>query len=75
MKVIRDMESDILFIEPSFLRGFARVMDLWGGLDDYNFSPSPQDADELALTADIRAIGVDMNVLIAQEQRKIGQRS
>jgi hypothetical protein len=46
------MPTDFLFIQPSLLRGIGRVADLWGQLDDYNFSVTSSEADLIALRAD-----------------------
>lgn len=53
--------STILFIEPSPLRGFARNVDLFGHLDDYNFS---ENADALAFASDVKAVAEDFNTAI-----------
>lgn len=60
------MESDVLFIQPSLLRGVSRTIDLWGKLDDYNFSPSPTEADKLAIASDFVAIGDDLWISIEE---------
>lgn len=53
------MEADILFVQPSFLRGMARTLDIGGQLDDYNYSKSEKEADNLALSSDWVAIEKD----------------
>lgn len=49
--------STFLFAEPSFAEGMARVLDLFGTLNEYNASPTPQHADARALGADWYAVG------------------
>ncbi len=49
-----------LFARPSFLEGVARALDLGGTLQEYNSSPSPEQADALALSADWRVVGADL---------------
>ena len=51
--------SDFLFAYPSFLSGAARVVDLFGVFDDYNFSPDPATADYLAALSDRAALEGD----------------
>jgi len=51
------MSSDILFSRASFLSGAARTFDLWGHLDTYNYSRTPEEADSLALYSDWRTVG------------------
>ncbi len=49
-----------LFARPSFVEGVARALDLCGTLQEYNSSPSPEQADALALGADWRVVGADL---------------
>lgn len=45
-----------LFAGPSFLSGIARVLDLGGSYDAYNFSSTPEEADKKEILDDwIRA--------------------
>jgi hypothetical protein len=53
------METEILFNQPSFINGAARTLDLWGIYSDYNNSFSTNEADNLALSADIIAVEKD----------------
>jgi len=52
--------SGLLYARPSFFEGIARIIDLGGTLNEYNRSPTPEQADHDALDADWRAIGQDM---------------
>jgi hypothetical protein len=54
------MHTDILFERPSFWSGLARVLDLRGNFTEYNVSPTPEEADCLALFADWRSVGHDL---------------
>jgi hypothetical protein len=49
--------STFLFARPSFIEGFARVLDVGNVLNEYNRSLTGQQADFLALHSDWRAIG------------------
>ena len=51
--------SMFLFARPSFVEGFARLLDLGGTLNEYNSSIDGPHADELALRADIAALRCD----------------
>jgi hypothetical protein len=53
--------SDFLFARPSFLEGIGRTIDLFGVMDDYNYSDTPEEADLMALKADISALRNDFN--------------
>jgi len=59
------MHSDFLFARPSGLAGWARLLDLFGTLDDYNTSPSRPAADARALYADWVVTGEDIRVAMA----------
>jgi hypothetical protein len=54
------MASNILFPRASFLLGAARTFDLWGHLDVYNYSRTPDEADAIALYSDWRVVGEDL---------------
>jgi hypothetical protein len=43
--------------DPRFWFGPARVLDLFGQFDQYNMSPTPQEADARALRSDWMIIG------------------
>lgn len=63
MLYIVDMDrvrTDFLFAQPSFLSGFARLLDLFGLFDSYNESRSPKEADAKAMYADWRITGQDI---------------
>lgn len=52
--------SDLLYAQPSFLEGMARVTDLGGTLEEYNTSPSGELADMHAIRSDWRQVGEDL---------------
>jgi hypothetical protein len=56
--------SSLLYAEPSFLEGVGRLMDFAGVLNRYNYSPTPEEADRIALASDWYAIGDDMRQAI-----------
>ena len=49
--------SDFLFANPSFTEGAARLFDFGGTLQEYNTSPTPEEADALAAYADWASVG------------------
>ena len=55
-----DSYSDFLFAHGSYISGVARLLDLFGVLDDYNVSATPELADARALFADWRTVGEDL---------------
>jgi hypothetical protein len=52
--------TSLLFARPTFLSGFARVLDLGGTFNAYNAANSAEDADTRALHSDWLAVGQDM---------------
>jgi hypothetical protein len=58
--MIKKVQSDFLFAQPSFLSGAARVVDMWGGFDEYNTSSTGVEADENAIAADWAVVGQDI---------------
>ena len=56
--------TDFLFVQPSFLSGTARVLDLGATFDSYNFSDTPEEADRLAIMSDFYTIGNDLRIAI-----------
>jgi hypothetical protein len=53
--------SDFLFARPSFLEGMGRTIDLFGVMDDYNYSETGKEADRKAIASDWNAIYGDLN--------------
>lgn len=57
--------STFLFPRPTALRGAARLLDLGGTLSGVFGSPTPQEADALAMWHDWAAVGDDLRSAIA----------
>lgn len=55
------INSSDLYTEPSFFKGVARVLDLFGQLDEYNYKDDP---DTEALKRDWTMIGKDLFISI-----------
>ena len=58
-----------LYARPSFTEGVARLMDFGGTLNEYNTSPTGEQADALAMYADWRTVGED--IAIAAERYRV----
>ena len=54
--------TDYLYARPSFLEGVARNIDLFGSLNEYNKSVTPEEADLRGRDHDISALRKDMKV-------------
>ena len=62
--------TDYLFATPSFAEGIARNIDLFGSMNVYNTSKSPEEADERAYREDVMALRKDMDVAITRLLKK-----
>jgi hypothetical protein len=49
-----------LYAEPSFLEGMARLVDVYGILNEYNYSFSDEEADIRAIRSDWENVGDDI---------------
>ncbi|HLD26368.1 MAG TPA: hypothetical protein VJB63_00200 [Patescibacteria group bacterium] len=58
---------------PSFWKGTARVLDLFGNLDVYNYSNNEEEADFNALKRDWEIVGQDLFSAIKQYESIIGK--
>lgn len=64
------MESDFLIGKPSFLSGMSRTLDLRGVFDDYNYSLTPEQADQIALFLDWYITSQDMQSALKAYERE-----
>ena len=58
--------TDFLFATPTFISGFGTVIDWGGTMVRFNESPSPEEADYLALTNDWAMVGHDIHEAMSQ---------
>lgn len=56
--------SDFLFARGGFLVGIGRILDIGAGYDRYNSCPTPAQADAMALYADWKAVGGDLEAAL-----------
>jgi len=54
--------SMFLFARPSFVEGCARLVDLAGTLNEYNYAPDGAQADRLGSVVDTAALAGDFAV-------------
>lgn len=54
------LNSSALFTTPSFFKGTARIGDMFGQLDSYNYSKSAAQADQEALSRDWKIVGKEI---------------
>lgn len=71
----KPVRSSILFINPSFGRGIARIVDLFGNLDDYNYDKTEKEADSKALRRDWTIVGRDISHALEEYGRTQTQRA
>lgn len=60
MREVMGSLSTFLFARPSVWEGAGRLVDFGNFLNDYNYSPSGEQADDLALWADWTSVGNDI---------------
>lgn len=67
--------SDFLFGCPSFLSGWASILDLGATGFQFNEALTPNQADYIAMRQDWRAVGRDLQVALDSmpEERKRGE--
>ncbi len=53
-------KSTYLFANPSFKEGAGRLLDFADSLTEYNYAPTPAQADAIALALDWYAVGDDL---------------
>jgi len=63
-----------LYARPSFWEGVARVMDIGGTLNEYNYSNEPRQADSRAIQSDWEAVGIDLLTVLEQFEEEFQKR-
>jgi len=66
-------DTFLLFAEPSFMEGMARVLDLGNTLTEYNESPTPREADYNAIKSDWTMIGQDIYTAVEEIKNEINE--
>ena len=56
----RFIQSSNLYNSPSFLKGIARIFDLFGQLDNYYTHRTEEEADTNAISRDWKIVGNDI---------------
>jgi hypothetical protein len=64
--------SGLLFANPSVLDGYARVLDIGGTFDDYNYAATTEEADRLAVASDWYAVGAELYRSIQRYAGRVG---
>ena len=68
-----DLQTDFLVAMPSVFLGVARLVDLGSTLDAYNVSPTPEDADTIAIASDWRMVGKNLRDAIEAQGSVLGR--
>gem|GEM_PF-766026 len=66
MTVDQHIYAGLLYSQPTFNKGVARTLDIWGTFDSYNYSQTPQEADRAAIASDWYAVGADLHRSISK---------
>ena len=62
--------TDYLFARPSFARGFARGLDLFGTLNTYNTSATGAESDSRAIAADWSMVWQDLQGVLERAESR-----
>jgi|GEM_PF-5380386 len=62
--------SSDLFIFPTFFRGMAKSVDLWGNLEDYAYCDSEHEADSKSLKRDYYIVSVGLGEALKDYEQK-----
>jgi hypothetical protein len=62
--------TDYLFARPSILEGIGRTIDLFGMMNNYNFSENGSETDIRAFEADMEALRNDFNTVLSNLNAK-----
>lgn len=54
-------ETSFLFPIPSFFEGMGRLIDFRGSLSRYNYAPTGEEADRVALAMDWKAVAGEIS--------------
>jgi hypothetical protein len=60
--------TGFLFSDPSLIKGMGTIFNIWGNYYGYNYSNTPQEADQWAIASDWRMVGKDMEDVLASEE-------
>jgi hypothetical protein len=69
---ITDSPTFRLFSTPNFWKGVARIIDLFGTLDTYNVSATPEEADKQAFLADWECLSSDAQAAYGELLKRFG---
>ena len=67
--------TGLLYARPSFVEGLARTLDLGSTLNEYNASPSGDEADCAAFASDTGALAADFDLAIGALRGQSGHQS
>jgi hypothetical protein len=60
------IKTDFLTPASSFLSGFGSVLNIGGDYFGYNYSESPEEADEVAIASDWAIVGEDLRAALSE---------
>lgn len=72
-KMSENLHSSSLYMDPSFLRGVARVQDLFGVMNDNDAYNTKKKPDHDALKRDWEIVGKDLTLAMEQYREEIEQ--
>lgn len=73
--MLKILKSSTLFSMPSFMKGVARSIDLYGTIDEYNIADDGRETDTKALKRDWEMIGKDLYAAIKIYGSKVSNKT
>ena len=64
------MYTNYLFADPNFILGVAKVIDLSGSLNEYNYAITPEMGDNFATMSDWLSVGGDIISAVENYDKK-----
>jgi len=61
--------TDFLYARPNLAEGIGSVVDLFGTMQRYNESNTPEEADIKALWSDFKSVGIDIQNAVQTIQK------
>lgn len=73
--MLQILHSSAFYTNPSALKGSARLADLFGDLDTYNYDKSQEKEDSKALQRDWTIVGTDIKQAIKSYEKSNSQQT
>ena len=62
--------TGFLYSDPSILKGAGTVLNVWGNYYTFNYSATPEEADERAIANDWKVVGHDLQSAMGRAEEE-----